>query len=297
MIRSMTAFGRCKALSERGDRDLTAEIKSVNNRYLDCSVKLPRAFSYLEERVRAYISERGITRGKVEVSISVDVIEQEGVELALDRAAAASYIASLRALRDEFGLHDDISVMSVAQKSDLFRTKRPDEDTERDWQDVKAVLAQAVDGFIAAREKEGAALGRDLHSKINGIRELVAHVKLISEDNIEKYPAKLEARIKQLLSDFDAEISAQRILTEAAFFADKASIDEELVRLSTHLASFDEILDSPENAGRKLDFLLQEINREANTIASKSQNLEIARTVVDIKAELEKIREQVQNIE
>lgn len=297
MIRSMTAFGRSKSLSERGDRDITAEIKSVNNRFLDCSVRLPRAFGYLEEKVKAYISERGITRGKVEVSINVDIIEQTGTELVLDRAAAESYITALRALCDEFGLKDDISVMTVAQKSDLFRVKKPDEDAERDWQDVKAVLSRALDAFIEAREREGEALGRDIRAKIDGIRALVAHIKELSEGNIAKYPAKLENRIKQLLDDFDVEISEQRILTEAAIFADKASVDEELVRLSSHFDAFEEILASPENSGRKLDFLLQEINREANTIASKSQDMEIARTVVDIKAELEKIREQIQNIE
>lgn len=297
MIRSMTAFGRFKSLSERGDRDITAEIKSVNNRFLDCSVRLPRAFGYLEERVKAYISERGITRGKVEVSINIDIIEQTGTELVLDRAAAESYITALRALRDDFGLTDDISVMTVAQKSDLFRVKRPDEDIERDWLEVKAVLERAVDAFIEAREREGDALGRDIRAKLDAIRVLAAHIKELSEGNIAKYPAKLESRIKQLLDDFDIELSEQRILTEAAIFADKASVDEELVRLASHFDAFDEILASHENSGRKLDFLLQEINREANTIASKSQDIEIARTVVDIKAELEKIREQIQNIE
>ena len=297
MIRRMTAFGRHKAPTERGDRDITAEIKSVNNRFLDCTVKLPRSYGYLEEKVKSYISERGISRGKVDVYIGIDIIEETGVEVTLDRAAAETYINSLRALRDEFGLADDISVMTVAQNRDLFRTKRPEEDVERDWQDVKTVLSKAVDAFIEAREREGMALGRDITAKIENIKALASRIKALSEDDIAKYPAKLESRIKQLLSDFDVEIAEQRILTEAAVFADKASIDEELVRLSSHFDAFAEILDSPENSGRKLDFLLQEINRESNTIASKSANIEIARIVVDIKAELEKIREQIQNIE
>ena len=297
MIRSMTAFGRHRALTERGDRDITAEIKSVNNRFLDCNVKLPRSYGYLEEKVKSYISERGITRGKVDVYIGIDVIEETGVEVSLDRAAAESYIASLKALRDEFGLADDISVMSVAQNRDLFRTKRPEEDTERDWADVKAVLSVAIDRFIEAREREGAALGRDIEGKIENIKAWAAKICEISEGNIAKYPEKLEKRIKQLLSDFDVEIAEQRILTEAAVFADKASIDEELVRLNSHFEGFREILNSDENSGRKLDFLLQELNRETNTIASKSGDIEIARIVVDVKAELEKIREQIQNIE
>ena len=293
----MTAFGRHRALTERGDRDITAEIKSVNNRFLDCSVKLPRSYGYLEEKVKSYVSERGITRGKVDVYIGIDVIEETGVEVSLDRAAAESYIASLKALRDEFGLADDISVMSVAQNRDLFRTKRPEEDTERDWADVKAVLSVAIDRFIEAREREGAVLGRDIEGKIENIKAWAVKIAEISESNIARYPEKLEKRIKQLLSDFDVEIAEQRILTEAAVFADKASIDEELVRLNSHFEGFREILNSDENSGRKLDFLLQELNRETNTIASKSGDIEIARIVVDVKAELEKIREQIQNIE
>ena len=297
MIRSMTAFGRHRGLCPSGDRDITAEIKSVNNRFLDCNVKLPRSYGYLEEKVKSYISERGITRGKVDVYIGIDVIEETGVEVSLDRAAAESYIASLRALRDEFGLTDDISVMSVAQNRDLFRTKRPEEDVERDWADVKSILSVAVDSFIEAREREGAALGCDIEQKIENIKLWAGQIGEISERNIETYPAKLTARIKQLLDDFDVELSEQRILTEAAVFADKASIDEELVRLATHFESFREILNSKENSGRKLDFLLQEINRETNTIASKSGDIEIARIAVDIKAEIEKIREQIQNLE
>ena len=297
MIRSMTAFGRNRSVNERGDRDITAEIKSVNNRFLDCTVKLPRQYSYLEERVKSYISERGITRGKVDVFIGIDVLEETGLELSLDTAAAESYLASLKALRDQFGLKDDITVMTVAQNRDLFRTRRAEDDAERDWNDVKAVLSKAVDLFIEAKDREGEALGRDIEIKIGNIREMAGRIKAISEANIEKYPAKLTARIKQLLEDFDIEVSEQRILTEAAVFADKAAIDEELVRLATHFDSFSEIMTSPENSGRKLDFLLQEINREANTIASKSADIEIARIVVDVKAEIEKIREQIQNIE
>ncbi len=297
MIRSMTAFGRHRGLNSGGDKDITAEIKSVNNRFLDCTVKLPRAYGYLEEKIKSYISSRGVTRGKVEVYISVDVLEDTGVEVALDRAAAQSYVESLKRLRDEFSLKDDISVMTVAQNRDLFRSRRAEDNAERDWEDVKFALSRAVDSFIEAREREGAALGRDIEMKIGNIREWVGKIKLLSESDIAGYPEKLANRIKQLLSDFDAELSEQRILTEAAVFADKAAVDEELVRLSSHFDAFEEIMNSNENSGRKLDFLMQEINREANTIASKSQNIEIARIVVDIKAELEKIREQVQNIE
>ena len=297
MPKSMTAFGRARNTSADGSKDITAEIKSVNSRYMDCTVKLPRMYSFLEERIKAYLTSRGIQRGKIEIYIGVDVLEQAGSEVYLDRAAAASYIAALEALRDEFNLRDDISVMRVASNRELFSVRKPDDDAERDWEDVKSVLSPAVDAFLERREAEGARLMEDIYSKIEGIKAITVKIAEISANDIQGYGAKLEERIKKFLADFDVEISEQRILTEAAVFADKAAIDEELVRLSSHFETFREIAESPEPAGRKLDFLLQEMNRETNTIGSKCSNAEIAHLVVDIKAELEKIREQIQNIE
>jgi len=297
MPKSMTAFGRARNTSADGSKDITAEIKSVNSRYMDCTVKLPRMYSFLEERIKAYLTSRGIQRGKIEIYIGVDVLEQAGSEVYLDRAAAASYIAALEALRDEFNLRDDISVMRVAANRELFSTRKPDDDAERDWEDVRSVLSPAVDAFLERREAEGARLMEDIYSKIEGIKAITVKIAEISANDIQGYGAKLEERIKKFLDDFDVEISEQRILTEAAVFADKAAIDEELVRLSSHFETFREIASSPEPAGRKLDFLLQEMNRETNTIGSKCTNAEIAHLVVDIKAELEKIREQIQNIE
>ncbi len=297
MPKSMTAFGRARNTSADGSKDITAEIKSVNSRYMDCTVKLPRMYSFLEERIKAYLTSRGIQRGKVEIYIGVDVLEQAGSEVYLDRAAAASYIAALEALRDEFNLRDDISVMRVAANRELFSTKKPDDDAERDWEDVKSVLSPAVDAFLERREAEGARLMEDIYAKIEGIKAITEKIAEISANDIQGYGAKLEERIRKFLADFDVEISEQRILTEAAVFADKAAIDEELVRLASHFETFREIAESPEPAGRKLDFLLQEMNRETNTMGSKCSNAEIAHLVVDIKAELEKIREQIQNIE
>ncbi|MBO5196361.1 MAG: YicC family protein [Clostridia bacterium] len=297
MPKSMTAFGRARNTSADGSKDITAEIKSVNSRYMDCTVKLPRMYSFLEERIKAYLTSRGIQRGKVEIYIGVDVLEQAGSEVYLDRAAAASYIAALEALRDEFNLRDDISVMRVAGNRELFSMRKPEDDAERDWEDVKSVLSPAVDAFLERREAEGARLMEDIYAKIEGIKAVTVKIAEISANDIQGYGAKLEERIKKFLADFDVEISEQRILTEAAVFADKAAIDEELVRLSSHFETFREIAESPEPAGRKLDFLLQEMNRETNTIGSKCSNAEIAHLVVDIKAELEKIREQIQNIE
>ena len=297
MANSMTAFGRARCLSADGSKDITAEIKSVNSRYLDATVKLPRMYSFLEEKIKGYLSERGISRGKVEVYIGVDVLSQTGLETELDTAVAASYIAALKKLRDEFSLPDDISVMRVAQNKEIFTVKRPDDDAERDWQDVKAALDGAVSAFLERRAAEGKRLMDDVAAKIEGIRAITAKIKELSEKDISGYSEKLTERIKKLLSDFDVEISEQRILTEAAIFADKAAIDEELVRLDSHFSAFYEIAEGNEPAGRKLDFLIQEMNRETNTMGSKANNAQIAHLVVDIKAELEKIREQIQNIE
>jgi len=297
MLKSMTAFGRSRQKNKTGDRDITAEIKSVNSRYLDCTVKLPKMYSYLEERIKNYIAERGISRGKIEIYIGIDVIEQTGLAISLDHAIAESYIKALYDLRDTFSLKDDITTMSVAANRDLFTVEKPEDDAERDWEDVKAPLSEAVDMFLAAREREGANLEADIMKKAEIIKGFAAKIKELSETDITGYGAKLEERIKKLLSDFDVEIAEQRILTEAAIFADKAAIDEELVRLDSHFKAMREIVEKPEPAGRKLDFLLQEMNRETNTIGSKAGNAEIAHLVVDIKTELEKIREQIQNIE
>ena len=297
MLKSMTAFGRAREKNAAGDRDITTEIKSVNSRYIDWTVRLPRAYSFLEEKVKAHVTERGISRGKIEIYIGIETLEQTGTTVTLDKALAASYISALKELRDDFSLCDDISTMSVAANRELFTITKPEDDMEKDWEDVKAVLDKALDMFVAAREREGANLEADILGKAEIIKGYAAEIKKISEGNISGYSAKLEERIKKILSDFDVEIAEQRILTEAAIYADKIAIDEELVRLDSHFKAMNEIISNPEPAGRKLDFLLQEMNRETNTIGSKSADSEIAHLVVNIKAELEKIREQIQNIE
>ena len=290
MLKSMTAFGRARKLSSDGALDITAELRSVNSRYLDVTVRMSRQVAHLEDKVKAALAEAGITRGKVEVYVGVDVLETRGLEVLVDHEAARSYIKALEDLRDTFGLKDDISVMRVAANRDLFTTKKPEEDDERDWAEIRAVLAEAIAGFGEMRAKEGENLCADLLGKIETLEGMAAKVKAMSEADIAGYPAKLEARIRQFLADFDAEASEQRILTEAA-------IDEELVRLASHFKAFREIISSDEAAGRKLDFLVQEINRETNTIGSKAGNAQIAHLVVDMKTEIEKIREQIQNLE
>ena len=295
MTRSMTAFGRCRKTID--NKDFTVEIKSVNNRFFDCSVRLPRAFSYLEEKVKPYLLERGISRGKVDVSINIERVGEPETHIVVDEGYAKEYIAALCDLRDKFGLHDDISVMRVAQNKDVFTTRREEEDVERDWEAFREALSEAVDVFIAGREREGANLANDIKQKVENIRENVTKIEALSDADVEGYRRKLEEKLRNMLSDNRIVFDENRILTECAIFADRVAIDEELVRLRSHFDGFYAILSSDEPVGRKLDFLVQEINRETNTIGSKCSNSEIAAIVVDIKCEIEKIREQIQNLE
>lgn len=293
MIKSMTGYGRAK--KEIGGRNILVELKSVNNRYLDCTVKLPKLFGFLEEKIKSYISSKGISRGKVEIFVSIDILEEIGVSVELDRAYAKSYIDALRTLAAEFNLENDISVMSVAANRDIFSVKKADEDMDREWANVLPVLEEATAAFITSREREGANMKADILSKKANIEALVKKIAPLSEADAKNQYAKLESRIKQLLGD--VVVDENRLITECALFADKIAIDEELVRLSSHFEAFDQIVASDEPVGRKLDFLLQEINRETNTIGSKACDVNIAKIVVEIKSELEKIREQIQNIE
>ena len=293
MIKSMTGYGRAK--KEIGGRDILVEIKSVNNRYLDCTVKLPRLFGFLEEKIKSFLSAKGISRGKVEVFVSIDILEEIGISVELDRAYAESYIAALRRLSEEFGLVNDISVMSVAANRDIFTVRKAGDDMEREWANVLPVLEEATDAFIASRLREGENMKADILSKKARVEELAAKIAPLSKEDIKNQYTKLEARIKNLLGDVSVDES--RLITECAVFADKVAIDEELVRLASHFEAFDAILAADEPVGRKLDFLLQEINRETNTIGSKACDVNIAKLVVEIKSELEKIREQIQNIE
>ncbi len=293
MIKSMTGYGRAK--KELGGRNILVELKSVNNRYLDLTVKLPKLFGFLEEKIKSYISARGISRGKVEVFVGIEILEEIGTSVELDRAYTKSYIEALQTLGREFGLKDDISIMTVAQNRDIFAIKKADEDMEREWANVLPVLEEAVNAFVSSREREGANMKADILSKKANIEALAAKIAPLSAEDVKGQYAKLEARIRQLLGD--VSVDEGRLITECALVADKIAIDEELVRLASHFEAFMEIVESSDPVGRKLDFLLQEINRETNTIGSKASNIEIAKIVVEIKSELEKIREQIQNIE
>ena len=295
MIRSMTAFGRAKR--EGAQKDITVEIKSVNSRFFDCSVKLPRAYAFLEERIKAYVQHNAIARGKVDVYVTVDDHTSGIGSVAIDTAFAESYINALRELQSRFGLKDDISTMTVAQNRDIFTYEKPEADLEAEWVLFRELLDDAIRGFVDMRTVEGEKAGRDITAKLELVRGYADTVEQISHDDTVGYRDKLEARLRNILSDNAVTIDENRLLTECAVWADKIAIDEELVRLRSHFGAFYDIIALPEPSGRKLDFLMQELNRETNTIGSKCNNARIARIVVDMKGELEKIREQVQNIE
>ena len=294
MANSMTAFGR--AVKTVNNKNITVELKSVNSRYLDPTVKISRPFSFLEEKVKSKLSA-AITRGKVEIYVGIDQIGSPDTHITLDRPYLENYLTVLQNLKEVYGLKDDISVMQVAQNKEIFTVERPEVDMEAVWADVAPVVDEAIAGFIAMRHAEGERLKTDLMQKKAHLMELVAIVAEASRRSVESYRDRFLARLRQIIGDLSVEIDEGRILTECAIYTDKVAIDEELVRLSSHFATFDEIFRSEEPIGRKLDFLLQEMNRETNTIGSKCIDADIAKVVVDMKSELEKIREQIQNIE
>ena len=295
MIRSMTGFGRCRETVE--GLDITVEIKSVNSRFLDCTAKISRAYGYLEERIKPYLMSRGVTRGKVDVWISVEVMDSGSVQITADEGYLKGYLEALYTLRDKYNLRDDISVMTVARNHDIFQIKKPEEDIEHDWERVLTVLAKATDTFLSVREREGERLAEDLRAKMQNIKGAVDRIEKLSESDIASYRERLAERIREALNDNQITPDETRLLTECAIHADKVAVDEEMVRLRTHFGAFEEILSSGEPVGRKLDFLMQEMNREINTTGSKCSDAQIAHLVVDVKCELEKIREQIQNLE
>ncbi len=295
MIKSMTAFGRAKLQGEA--KDITIEIKSVNSRFFDCSVKLPRAYIFLEERIKEHIRKNAVGRAKVDVFITVDNHTSGVGSVGIDSAYVESYLSALYRLRDEFGLKDDISVMSVARNQEIFTYDKPEEDLEAEWEIFRSVLDEAIAGYSEMRQREGEKLEADIKLKIEQVRAYADEVERISQNDIVGYRDKLEAKIRAALEDAKVTPDENRLLTECAIWADKIAIDEELVRLRSHFDAFYDIIDTKEPSGRKLDFLMQELNRETNTIGSKANNAKIARIVVNMKGELEKIREQIQNVE
>ena len=292
MIRSMTGYGR--AVQTIDGREITVELRSVNNRYLDCTVKLPRMFSFAEDSVKNRV-KAAVSRGKVDVYIGVNAAQAADVQVAVNRPVLESYLAALRQIETEYGVRDDVTVMSLARLPDVFSVEKTEEDEQKLTQDILSVAEEAISRYNAMRETEGAALETDLRGRAATILERVALVEQRSPATVAEYRERLRQKMQEVLQN--TAIDEGRILQEAAIYADRIAVDEETVRLRSHLAQLGDMLTKGGAIGRKLDFLLQELNREANTIGSKCNDLELSNIVVDMKAELEKIREQTQNIE
>ena len=292
MVKSMTGYGR--AVEMVNGREFTVEIRSVNNRYLDCTVKLPRALSFAEDTVKQAVKNT-ISRGKVDVYITQRSEGAADVKVTLNTAMAAGYVEAMRQMAQEFAIREDISVSLLSRMPDVFTVEKPEVDEEQLLSDMMQVVNAALANYDAMRAKEGEALKNDLSSRGNTIRSLVSQVEEGNGQTVIDYRTRLYNKLQEVLAN--TAIDESRILTEAAIFADKVAVDEETVRLRSHLEQMDSMLAAGGAMGRKLDFLLQEMNREANTIGSKCTDVRLARIVVDIKAELEKIREQTQNIE
>ena len=288
----MTGYGRGEA--NLNGRPITVELRSVNNRYLDCTVKLPRIYVFAEDAVKSRVQSR-ISRGKVDVYITIGPSANGDVAISVNKPVADGYYAALKDLRDTYGLRDDISVSLLSRFQDVFLVEKTQEDLEALSADICTVLDLALDDFDAMRTREGEKLCQDVRSRAATIDGLVSKVEKRSPGIVADYRAKLVARMNEVLQN--TQIDESRILTEAAIYADKVAVDEETVRLRSHLSQLDHMLSQGGAIGRKLDFLIQEFNREANTIGSKCSDIETAGYVVDIKAEIEKIREQIQNIE
>ena len=288
----MTGYGR--AVETINGREFTVELRSVNNRYLDCSVRLPRMLSFGEDAVKQAV-KASVSRGKVDVFITVKSEGGDETQVSLNKPVLEGYLAAMRQMVEEYGVRDDISVSTLARMNDVFLVEKPQVDEDALLADLMVAVNKALDGYDAMRRTEGEALDRDLRSRGQTILELVAQVEAGNGQTVIDYRTRLENKLREVLEN--TNIDESRILTEAAIFADKVAVDEETVRLRSHLQQMNTMLSGGGAVGRKLDFLLQEMNRETNTIGSKCSDVRLARIVVDMKAELEKIREQTQNIE
>ena len=292
MIRSMTGFGRANEVVN--GLDVTVEIKSVNHRYFEFSCRMPRAFQFAEENLKA-LCQKSISRGKVELSIYAEDTTDSSTQIEINQSYAKAYIEALKKLSKEYKLKNDIKVSSLVGNTDIFKTRRtplPDEDI---IEALTKVCEKAIESFVAMRETEGARLYEDVLSRANTIRSLVAEIIEKAPETVKAYRERLENKVRELLETVN--IDEQRLITETAIFADKIAVDEETVRLNSHIKQLENIFKTDGPVGKKLDFIIQEMNRETNTTGSKAQNTEIAYIVVNIKSEIEKIREQIQNIE
>lgn len=292
MIRSMTGFGRACAQCE--GYVISIEIKSVNHRFFEFSCRLPRQYGFIEDKLKTYINSR-VSRGKIDCFVTIEALDTDNADVVVNHTLAGAYVRALKELSERYGLREDFGASTVARFPDVFITKNEQEDEEKLWSLTKEVAAQAVDKFVEMREAEGKKMKDDISSRAGLILDSVAYIEKRSPETVKLYNQKLVERVHELLGD--VSLDEGRILQEVAIYADKVAVAEETVRLRSHLEQLGKFLDSDEPVGRKLDFLVQEMNREANTIGSKASDVDIAGKVVDIKAEIEKIREQIQNIE
>jgi len=294
MIRSMTGYGRAQMTIDT--MSITVELRSVNHRYFEFNSRVPRNYGFLDEKLKSFIGSL-VARGKVECYVSVENLEDGEVEILVNHSLANSYINALNELaeRNDLVLRDDLVLSTLARNNDIFAVHKQEADEEKIWNAIKTVTEEAVAKFVSMREAEGEKLKADVLYRADEILKKVAVIEERSPETVKEYNDKLLARINEFLSD--VQVDEQRLLTECAIFADKVAVAEETVRLRSHIDQLRLFMDSNEAIGRKMDFLVQEMNREANTIGSKAQDVTIARNVIDIKAEIEKIREQIQNIE
>ncbi len=292
MIRSMTGFGR--AQEHVGGMDVTIEIKAVNHRYFECATRLPRAYGFLDEKIKSFLQTK-IARGKVDVSVYIDLTDVPGTEVVVNKTLAEAYLKAAAELENAFGLKNDMTVRSLAQFSDVLTVRRAAEDEEAVWAAVRDVTEKAVTRFVEMREREGAKMREDILSRRDTLLSAVAFIEERSPQLVREHMDKLEGRMRDLLAG--TAVDESRLLTEAGLIADKLAVAEETVRLRSHMDQLEQLVNAAEPVGRKLDFLVQEINREVNTTGSKIQDLQVTRVVVDMKSEIEKIREQIQNIE
>jgi uncharacterized protein (TIGR00255 family) len=288
----MTGYGRAERALK--NYTITVELRAVNNRYLDCTVKLPRTYLFAEDAVRACV-QKAVGRGKVDVFVSVDHGEESGMRISLNRPVAEGYLEIVRTLEKDYALRSDLTAAGLSRFPDVFRVEREETDPDAVTRDLSAVTQEAVSAFNTMRAGEGSRLADDLLGKLDNLAALAEKVAARAPVTVAEYRARLEQRMRDVLAD--TSIDEGRILMEAALFADKTAVDEELVRLGSHLSQARGLLAAGGAVGRKLDFLIQELNREVNTIGSKGNDLEMARLVVEMKAEIEKIREQAQNLE
>ena len=292
MIKSMTGYGSAAGTS--GKLGLTVELRSVNNRFLDCNVRIPRVYTAAEDAIKAMVQGR-ISRGKVDVYVTIDTSAADDVTIRINEPLAGAYVDAFQHLFDRYGVTNDLTASTLAHFPDVLVVEKKETDADQLTKDICAVLAQALDSFDAMRIAEGARLRADVLRRADEIERLTCLAEVRSPQTVAEYRTRLEQRMREVLES--TTIDEARILTEAAIFADRVAVNEELVRLKSHLAQLRTFMESTEPVGRKLDFLVQEFNREANTLGSKGNDLEMARIVVDMKAEIEKIREQIQNIE